>query len=562
MRDNKGLRAVWSIAIIVIFLVLLTWFFGSIHRANEGYSVPMILDDGWEIEQDNQILENQTLSEFSFAVPTKKGETVTIRRILPEELPKVASYRELIFLSTVEVKVDGKTVYTYGQEIAERGGFVGSGNHIVNLPEDAGGKEIEVTFTAYSSGAMSNIPMPDILPTEYVYEEFFDENVVLICCCIFLFSFGVILTIMGLLARIQKSSFAPIVHIGVFSFLIGYWALCNTKIIQLFSVDMSLNTATEYMSLYFAMLPLLLLMIRLRSRAEEWKKRMLLILCLVLAVFAVVTTVLHWSGRLFYPETITLFHILSILEALGMLAASVQLGRQKVLSERILNFALLEILVAGVMDILRFNLQKYVFPDADGMDLSILPFGVLIFILLLIISYVVGLYASVIDETEKETLVRLAYKDTLTDLYNRSMSEKLFRECDEEKRDYALVNLDLNGLKKVNDTFGHASGDQLIKDFAEILKESFGEIGTIARMGGDEFVVVVKDPDKIEIDRAIDRMVRLEEDRSWEKDYEISSSYGIAVRQDIPEGSAEQLYKLADERMYEMKVRSKKQRVD
>lgn len=561
-RDRKLFRALWSAAVITLFLIFLVWFFGSIHKKNQTYCKPIPLDEGWTIETGNQTLRDQTLSDFSFEKATARGETVTIRRSLPKQLPERPSLRSLIYLSTVDVFVDGEQVYSYGWDIASKGGFVGSGYHFIELPFGSDGREISISFTAQTNGAMSNIPTPDILPTVYTYEEFYDEHVVLICCCIFLFSFGVILTIMGLLARIKKSTFAPIIHIGVFSFLIGYWALCNTKIIQLFSVDLSLNTSTEYMSLYFAMLPLLLLIIRLRSNAEKWKRRMLLVLCLMLLAFSLITTILHWTGRVFYSETIELFHILSVFEALGMLIACVQIRRKKEPQERILNIALLEILLVGVLDILRFNIQKYVFPDADHMDVSILPFGVLIFILLLIVSYVVGLYGSIIDQTEKETLTRLAYKDTMTDLYNRSMSEKLFQECDSGKEEYTLVNLDLNGLKKINDTFGHAKGDQLIRDFASILKTAFSGVGTIARMGGDEFVVVVRADQQERLNEALEALTALEAEESKKRDYEISSSYGIAKNTEIPGGTAEQLYRLADERMYEMKVRTKKQRTD
>ena len=219
-------------------------------------------------------------------------------------------------------------------------------------------------------------------------------------------------------------------------------------------------------------------------------------------------------------------------------------------------------LITGVADILRFNVQKYLMPDREIMDVSILPFGVLIFILLLIISYLMGLYGSVIDETEKETLTRLAYQDTLTNLYNRSMSEKLFAECDAEQEDYTLINLDLNGLKKINDTYGHIQGDQLIKDFAVILTDAFSDIGTVIRMGGDEFAVVLRNVEERAVADAIKRMEQEAEEATRRSEYEISASYGIASRKEMPEATAEHVYKVADERMYEMKVRTKKHRTD
>ncbi len=563
MKKGFAVRILIAVIFLPLFLGGLIWYVSSVHHLNVSYRQEVPFDKGWTITVGENTYEDCDLNHFAFVTPTAYGEKVTMTRRVPDEIPDVASVRALLYLCTVNVTMDGETLYSYGLDLVEQGKFVGSGYHFIQLPADAAGKEICVEIIAASNGAMSNIPPMTILPTEYVYEEFYDNNIVSICCCIFLFTLGVILTAFGLFTQIQKTSLIPLIHIGVFSILIGYWALCNTKIIQFYSVDLSLNTTTEYMSLYYAMLPLLLLVLALRKDAAKWKRAILIVIFVLMLIFALTTTVLHFTGKMYFPETITIFHVLAVLAAIGMLLASVVLRKDGSLpQDRVLNIALVEILITGVADILRFNVQKYVMPDREVMDGSILPFGVLIFILLLIISYLIGLYGSVIDATEKETLTRLAYQDTLTNLYNRSMSEKLFEECDAAEEDYTLINLDLNGLKKVNDTLGHIKGDQLIKDFAEILSGAFSEIGTVIRMGGDEFAVVIRHADEAAVEDAIDQMEREAEKASWRGEYEISASYGIASRHEMPDATAEQVYKAADERMYEMKVRTKKHRTD
>ncbi len=553
-------RIIIALIFLPLFLTALIWYVHSIHLLNVSYQEVVPLDRGWEITVGEETFSDCDLNSFAFKTPTALGETVVMKCRIPEEIPEVASLRALLYLSTITVTMDGETLYSYGLDLAAQGKFVGSGYHFIQLPADAAGKEIRIELMACTNGAMSNIPPMTILQTAYIYEEFYDRNIVSICCCIFLFTLGVILTFFGLIAQIQKANLIPLIHIGVLSILIGYWALCNTKIIQFYSVDLSFNTATEYMALYYAMLPLLLLMLTLRKDAPRWKRGILKLLLVLVLAFALTTTVLHFSGTLYFPESITVFHILAVMSAVGMLLASVGFRRNGSPQDRVLNLALLEILIAGIADIIRFNVQKYLMPDREIMDASILPFGVLIFVLLLIISYLIGLYGSIIDATEKETLTRLAYQDTLTNLYNRSMSEKLFVECDAAEEDFTLINLDLNGLKKVNDTFGHIQGDQLIKDFAEILSNAFSDIGTVIRMGGDEFAVVLRNVDQDVIEEAIERMEREEEKASWRGEYEISASYGIASRHEMPDATAEQIYKAADERMYEMKVRTKKGR--
>lgn len=553
-------RIIITLIFLPLFLTALIWYVYSIHLLNVSYQKAVPLDRGWEITVGEETFPDCNLNSFAFQKPTALGEKVVMKCRIPENIPDVASLRALLYLSTVTVTMDGETLYSYGLDLAEQGKFVGSGYHFIQLPPDAAGKEIRIELMACTNGAMSNIPPMTILQTAYVYEEFYDRNIASICCCIFLFTLGVILTFFGLLTQIRRPNLTPLIHIGVLSILIGYWALCNTKIIQFYSVDLSFNTATEYMSLYYAMLPLLLLMLTLRKEAPKWKRTILKLVFILMLLFALTTTVLHVSGVVYFPESITIFHILAVMAAVGMLLASVGFRKNSPPQDRVLNFALLEILIAGIADIVRFNVQKYLMPDREIMDASILPFGVLIFVLLLIISYLIGLYGSVIDATEKETLTRLAYQDTLTNLYNRSMSEKLFAECDAGEEDFTLINLDLNGLKKVNDTFGHVQGDQLIRDFADILNSTFSDIGTSIRMGGDEFAVVLRNVDRSVIEEAIERMEREEEKASRGGPYEISASYGVVSRHEMPGATAEQIYKAADERMYEMKVRTKKAR--
>jgi len=101
-------------------------------------------------------------------------------------------------------------------------------------------------------------------------------------------------------------------------------------------------------------------------------------------------------------------------------------------------------------------------------------------------------------------LQKLVYKDPLTDLYNRrgflEASEKIFRTVisikNHERKKFrieeiALVLLDLDDFKKINDKFGHEAGDAVLKGVAEILRNSLREIDVIGRWGGEEIVILL-----------------------------------------------------------------------
>ena len=87
---------------------------------------------------------------------------------------------------------------------------------------------------------------------------------------------------------------------------------------------------------------------------------------------------------------------------------------------------------------------------------------------------------------------KLAFEDILTNLDNRASFELFIKEKENEKIPYiSFIMCDLNFLKETNDNYGHEAGDELIKASANILNETFKDVGKCFRLGGDEFIVVV-----------------------------------------------------------------------
>lgn len=91
-------------------------------------------------------------------------------------------------------------------------------------------------------------------------------------------------------------------------------------------------------------------------------------------------------------------------------------------------------------------------------------------------------------------------KDPLTQAYNRRTVEKkylrLISSCNKDKRKIGIMMIDLNDFKKVNDSYGHQKGDELLVSFSALLKENVQKEDIVARWGGDEFVILVPDVEK------------------------------------------------------------------
>ena len=104
----------------------------------------------------------------------------------------------------------------------------------------------------------------------------------------------------------------------------------------------------------------------------------------------------------------------------------------------------------------------------------------------------------ILEKYEKEKLLYISNTDALTGCLNRHAYETDINKLD-LKKEWIYISLDLNSLKHVNDTYGHAAGDEMICAAATCMMASFGEFGRVYRIGGDEFAVIItQKPDELD----------------------------------------------------------------
>lgn len=168
-----------------------------------------------------------------------------------------------------------------------------------------------------------------------------------------------------------------------------------------------------------------------------------------------------------------------------------------------------------------------------------------------------GVIKVVRDITDrKETEEKLRYMSThdpLTGFYNRAYFEEEIARLDRSRLfPVSVVVVDVDGLKRVNDTLGHAAGDQLLKEAARVLLSVFRAGDMVARIGGDEFVVLLPEVDESAVARAVHRLRdMLAVYQSALDGMQLSLSIGTATAAES--GRLLEALRAADQRMYQDK---------
>lgn len=142
--------------------------------------------------------------------------------------------------------------------------------------------------------------------------------------------------------------------------------------------------------------------------------------------------------------------------------------------------------------------------------------------------------------------------DPLTGLFNRTAFEKHLERL--ERREQAvIVMMDLDGFKSVNDTYGHHTGDRVIRTSARIIRDSFHHIGLCYRLGGDEFCVLGTNTDPERLQRCIQRMIHSVQ-RQREQNVPLPYiSYGVGIYHRNSGEEIRAVFRKADQKMYRYK---------
>lgn len=139
--------------------------------------------------------------------------------------------------------------------------------------------------------------------------------------------------------------------------------------------------------------------------------------------------------------------------------------------------------------------------------IELIILGILVFSIVSTVALVDNFLREYRNKTLQYMREKLVYKDILTSMKNRQSFEKQLKQDDENINDfnsYWAISIDLSDIKYVNNNFGYSHGDRLIQNLADSIEDTFEDIGNCFRIGGDEFIVLIKNEPKEKVERYIE----------------------------------------------------------
>lgn len=548
-------------AILLLLAMAIPLFYFS--GASKSYTTNscITLDDHWDVDINDTHYANVTLSDFTFPL-TQKGDIIVLSRKLNEAF---SGRNPIIKFNSVHAKVDaylnGHPVYTYGGNEFFHGNLAGYGTQYISLPSSYNGKSFKLILSVAENDAFNGIDTPELGNGETLLQESISNNRFLLATALFLIVFGLIAASVTSVLSFRNLVFLRLFCISLFSFLIGCWTLCNNNLIIYFASDLRIKAYLEYISLYAMPLPLLCYFYPEAHQKVRPKYITVIYQCLLIAqaaffLFAVVTQL---TNAIHLPVHLKSAQVLMFLELIFILLLTIDDICSHRKYDRALQLGVIAILLVIMVELIRYNVEKYIIHFYDNHYSSSVCYSSLIIIVALLLDYTSKISRGLYQQAQQQLLEDMAFSDELTGLQNRRKCDEIIEKLTAQRDDFILVSMDLNLLKYYNDTYGHEKGDELLRCFASVLREAFPNALSCARMGGDEFTVILPAMHEARRNAAFLHFYKLmDEQNKKDPTLRLSTAIGYVCRSEFgKEVDIRMLYQEADERMYQNKKEMK-----
>jgi len=557
MIDRKTVNIIFTLLLVVAFFlgciaIMVSAdaipFDKSSFRARE----PEEVNEDWMVLKDNGDIEE--FSQFNEVLEVKE---ITLSRIF-----LFSGNRKLDTLSfisnhcAVEVYQDGFPVYSYGFNAdGEVDGLLGEFDVNVVLTVIPGeASEVVVRFKAV---------VPITLCSFYFGTEdgsimkTVRQSIPLIIFLSVAFAWIIIMATLGIVGRKQLHISANYFHFLIFVLVCSLWMMMNIRVLVRFGLNPTLMSIGAYEM--FMLVPVALSLYL--SSSFPRLRSLNLLMATVSFLSIVVLNILHFTGIrnivLTLPVAIGITSICIVTTVVQMI---IECAYDRSASTITVAVGII-LLAAGSVH----QLVRYMDDKTNGYSVGFVA-GLSVFIFCQMAAMIRRTFKIIEEGRKADDYLAMAKTDSLTGLGNRRALDLYISEIANSSHPMIRVGCivcDLNNLKLTNDLYGHVTGDQLIKDFANCLVACFENRGVPFRTGGDEFYILFSDVE-VDMSAMMRRLAIGTEGSSTNPDYRISYSSGCYADY-VPahdEKAIWDIIKLADAEMYNQKKLDRQKRAE
>ena len=546
----KGLLFVLFLLIVFVYLPGSNFLNLSL---NNSTIIPIDKDVLFQWNQEEEKLVD--ISQYSFDAP-HRGEKITMEKILPNKKIIHPILILELYHCAVNVYIDETKIYTYGQDLYEQKKVLGHEFLRIPLPSDFQGKNLKIELTVTEEDGFTSMEDTYILNEGISYTKIIVENLLTLLSCLTLITFGIIAIGCSMVIKSKERNILTFLWIACFSIIIAMWMLCNDDIMFIIISNTQVVNVIEFFSVYLCGIPATLFFANVLENSR-WRK-IFYGFAIVNGILDIIIVIIHLMEIANYTIWIPVMHVVLFSIIIFIIYTLFISYRSRAKGVHILVYGMFFLVIVSLFELLRFNLYKYLNQVVSD-RFSLMPIGALIFTGSMLYYYSMRLLQEYRDKATQETIEKMAYMDMLTNTYNRNKCEKLLEQMEENHTCGYLICMDLNGLKQINDTYGHIQGDELLVNFSKVLLQTFQKyVCSIGRMGGDEFLVIIYDTKEQTV---ISALKELNENLSqWNQKKPttiLSVAYGYAYYDGEKKSNILTTYEEADKEMYESKRKIK-----
>ena len=462
-----------------------------------------------------------------------------------------------------------RKVYDYYQNGA---GIAGKdiGLEMQTVPINKNDKKHEVTFIITPTETTAFIMDMKLGNTSSFIRETIHSRLGMLIKSLFIFFYGFVVIIYTMFAVRRKREEKSMLYAwGSFSICIGILTGIQSQVFQFLTGKPEFFNAVKYILSVIMVFPQA---VQVDSSSKHPHKHFSFIIGIIVVVILIVETlsVIIFGYSMYRLFLLTALPLLVFNFVMAIIYFIKDLKYSKVNSEAIYSvyaLASLAILCACTS----IDLVHYVLADRRMLAWGNLMRDSYIFFVFVMLIVLLRLSINRNKQLRMTEIYKIqARTDALTGLLNKGafitreaeLALKLHNTKEEGKEDYsfAIMSLDLNNLKKVNDNLGHEAGDKYIKTASSVLKEAVASNGEIYRVGGDEFLILIfgDNPEEsyLNIADSLERKI-LDFNATEKREIPLSMAYGHAICSSSQEGSIHDSERLADQEMYNCKKRMK-----